>query len=63
MTFTPPRDANGRPLHRFHVYRTRTSPRRLCICAARDKAHALRIARGIWQLDRTAYATPESLRR
>jgi hypothetical protein len=44
---------------RWLVYRTRKSANHLCVVAAQDKAHALRVARGIWALDRTAFAIPE----
>lgn len=53
------RDSQGRVLHRYEVYRSQESPRWLCICAARDKAHALKIARQQHNLSRTAYAQRE----
>jgi hypothetical protein len=46
-------------LTRFLVYRSAKSPNYLCVCAARDKRHALKIARGIWNLKRDAYAVTE----
>jgi hypothetical protein len=46
---------------RFLVYRSRASRSHLCVCAARDKAHALRIARRLFRLDRTAFAVAEGI--
>jgi len=48
-------------LRRFRVYREagQTPARFLCICAARDAKHAVRIARQHFRLTRTAWATPE----
>ena len=45
-------------LVRHLVYRRREARTYLCVCAARDKRHALRIARQMFRLDRNAYATP-----
>ena len=46
-------------MKRFLIYRSDTAKHFLCICSARDKAHALKIARQIFFLSRTAYAVPE----
>ena len=43
---------------RFKVFRSATSRDFLCICAARDKRHALKIARRMFRLERTAMAFP-----
>ena len=45
---------------RFLVYRSKTAKHFLCICAARDRKHALKIARRMFTLDRTAFAIPET---
>lgn len=50
-------------LKRYRVYRTPQSANHLCICAARDAKHALKIARQMFTLPRGAYATPESRER
>ena len=47
------------PLRRYLVYRSRKSRGYLCVCAARDRRHALRIARQMFTLERTAFAVPE----
>lgn len=47
------------PLARYRVYRSPASRTYLCVCAARDRRHALRIARQLFVLPRTAYALPE----
>lgn len=47
---------------RWWVYRTAKSQAPLCVVAANDRLHALKIARGIWALDRTARAIPERRR-
>ncbi len=44
---------------RFLVFRTANSRNYLCICAARDQAHALKIAAQQFRLDSTAYALEE----
>lgn len=46
-------------LRRWWVYRSATSKQHLCVCAARDGRHALKIARQMFRLDRTAHAHPE----
>jgi hypothetical protein len=46
-------------LRRFRVYKERTSREYLCVAAARDGRHALKIARQMFHLTRTAYAVPE----
>lgn len=50
-------------LRRYRVYREAgAAPGRfLCICAARDAKHAVRIARQHFRLTRTAWATPETI--
>lgn len=48
-------------LTRFRVYRERDSRQFLCIAAARDAKHAIKIARQMFRLTRTAWATPERL--
>ena len=47
-------------LNRYLIYRSAASRNFLCICAARDKRHALKIARQNFRLERTAYAVAES---
>jgi hypothetical protein len=47
------------PLRRFLVYRSAKSRQHLCVCAARDRRHALSIARQMFPLERTAFAVPE----
>lgn len=44
---------------RHLIYRSAKARNFLCVCAARDKKHALTIARRMFQLDRTAYAVQE----
>jgi len=46
-------------LTRFLVYRSAKSRNYLCVCAARDTKHALKIARSIWNLKRDAFAVAE----
>lgn len=46
-------------LTRFRVYREASSRQFLCIASARDAKHAVRIARQMFRLTRTAWATPE----
>jgi hypothetical protein len=43
-------------LTRYRIYRSRESREYLCVCAARDKRHALQIARQNFQLGRGAQA-------
>lgn len=45
---------------RFLVYRSAASRDFLCVCAARDRRHAVAIARRLFRLDRTAYARAEA---
>jgi 1,2-phenylacetyl-CoA epoxidase PaaB subunit len=47
-------------LRRYRVFRTSKSPNHLCICAARDAKHALKIARQMFTLPRDAHAVPEN---
>lgn len=49
-------DRNGNVLLRFKVYRSSKAHDFLCICAGRDKRHALKIARQIFTLDKTAFS-------
>lgn len=44
---------------RHLVYRSESARNVLCVCAARDRRHALKIARRLFRLERTAYAVPE----
>jgi len=44
---------------RYKVFRSAQSKDFLCICAARDKRHALKIARRMFRLERTAMAVLE----
>ena len=46
-------------LIRYRIYRSRESREYLCVCAARDKRHALAIARQNFHLGRGAYAREE----
>lgn len=46
-------------LTRFKVYRSATARDFLCICAARNRRHALTIARRLFRLERSAMAVPE----
>ena len=46
---------------RFLIYRSAAAQQFLCVCAARDKRHALKIARRMFRLDRTAYAMQEAV--
>lgn len=46
-------------LRRYQVFRSREAREFLCIAAARDARHALRIARQLFVLTRTAWARPE----
>ena len=45
---------------RFLIYRSAAARQFLCVCAARDKRHALMIARRMFRLERTAYAMQEA---
>ena len=45
---------------RFLIFKGRTRPTWLCVVAARDKRHALTIARRIFFLERTAFALEET---
>ena len=47
------------PVRRFLVSRSAKSRQHLCVCAARDRRHALSIARQMFPLERTAFAVPE----
>lgn len=46
---------------RYKVFRSNTARNFLCICAARDPNHALKIARRWFRLERTAWATEEAV--
>lgn len=45
---------------RYLIYRSAKSRDFLCVCSARDGRHALKIARRLFRLDRTAHAVPEA---
>lgn len=47
-------------LFRYRVYRSRQSRNYLCVCAGRDRRHALKIARQLFNLPKTAFAVPET---
>lgn len=46
-------------VRRFLVFRSREARDFLCVCAARDRRHALKIARRMFRLERSAYAETE----
>lgn len=46
-------------VRRYLVFRARGDRQFLCVCAARDRRHALKIARRMFRLERSAYAEPE----
>ncbi len=48
-------------LRRFRVYREAGARQFLCVAAARDARHAVKIARQLFRLTRTAWATPEPI--
>jgi hypothetical protein len=50
-------------LIRYKIYRSRRSRNFLCICAARNRHHALKIARQNFWLDRSAFAIPTEITR
>lgn len=45
--------------NRFRVYRSSAARTYLCVCSARDRRHALKIARRMFRLEKTAYAVSE----
>jgi len=47
-------------LARYLVFNDDKSRQYLCVCAARDRAHALKIARQNFKLTRTAHAIRET---
>lgn len=47
-------------MSRYLIYRSAAARQFLRVCAARDKRHALKIARRMFRLDRTAYAMKEA---
>ena len=47
-------------MSRYLIYRNAAARQFLCVCAALDKRHALKIARRMFRLDRTAYAMKEA---
>lgn len=51
---------SANPLRRYLVYRSAKARNHLCVCAARDRRHALRIARQMFRLERAAFAIPEN---
>lgn len=44
---------------RYLIYRNRDARQFLCVCVGRDKRHALKVARQMFPLERTAYAVRE----
>lgn len=46
-------------LYPYRIYRSRKALAWLCVCAARDRKHALEIARQTFILERGAFAVPE----
>jgi hypothetical protein len=47
-------------MKRYLIFRSASSPQFLCVCSARDKNHALKIARNMFiSLDRRAIAVAE----
>lgn len=46
-------------LKRFWIYRSAEAKHFFCVCAAHDRRHALKIARRMFRLERTACAIPE----
>ncbi|NLW81231.1 MAG: hypothetical protein GXY42_06105 [Desulfovibrionales bacterium] len=44
---------------RFLVFRSAKSGDFLCVCAARSRSHALKIARRMFRLEQTAWAIEE----
>ena len=52
----------NRPMtRRYLVYPTAAARQFMCVCAARDAKHALKIARRMFRLERGAYARLESV--
>jgi hypothetical protein len=47
---------------RYLIYRSADAREYLCVCAARNRAHALKIARRMFRLTRTAPAVEETRR-
>ncbi len=47
-------------LQRYLVYRSDKAKNFLCVCAASDRRHALKIARQLFRLERTAHAVREN---
>lgn len=45
---------------RYLVFRSAASRNYLCVCAARSATHAIRIARRMFRLERTAHAVKEA---
>ena len=56
-------DHQGKPLYRYLVYRTKEARTYLCVAAARSETHALKIARQVHRLSRSAYALLETVER
>ena len=46
-------------MKRFLVFSSRDRSTHLCVCMARDRRHAVAIARQLFTLKRDAYALPE----
>lgn len=47
--------------YRYLIYRSATARNFLCVCSAINRGHALKIARRMFRLERTAYAVVEGL--
>jgi hypothetical protein len=47
-------------MKRFLVFSSRTRSTHLCVCMARDRRHALAVARQLFTLKRDAYAVQEA---
>ncbi len=50
----------GKPVFRFNIYRSIKAKTFLCVCVGRDARHALKVARQMFILERTAFARRES---
>lgn len=46
-------------MKRFLVFSSKSRTTHLCVCMARDRRHALSVARQLFRLKRDAYAIPE----
>jgi hypothetical protein len=52
-------NSKNRKLRRFLIFRSPDAKSYLCVCAARDNNHALKIARQLFALGRSAVAILE----